>query len=54
MELQVTRSGGLAAGWCPDVSGGSTGMVGVLSELGGVGVIKNNYYLVLVGCWCMV
>lgn len=46
--LQVKMSGGLAAGWCPDVSGGSTGMVGCYRSWDGVGVIKNNYYLVMV------
>ena len=46
--LQVKRSGGLAAERCQDVLGGSTGMVGVLSEGDGVGVI----IIIIIWCWC--
>ena len=47
--LQVTRSGGLAEG-----SNGWNHWDGVLSELRWCGCYNNNYYLVLVGCGCMV
>ena len=43
-----------AAGWWRTAVVGSTGMDGVLSELRWCGCYNNNYYLVLVGCGCMV
>ena len=43
----MKRSGGLAAERCQDVLGGSTGMVGVLSEGDGVGVI----IIIIIWCW---
>lgn len=46
--LQVKRIGGLAAEWCPDVSGGSTGMVGCYRRRDGVGVI------IIIIIWCVV
>ena len=44
---QVRMSGRLAAVWCPDVSGGSTGMVGCYQ----VWCYKK---IIIIWCWCMV
>ena len=48
---QVKRSGGLAAEWCQDVLGGSTGMADVLSELRWC---RRYKIIIIIWCWCMV